>query len=102
MGHNNDRWNIEFRVMVKDLTVEQILKLLAEDLNLFDENVLRSELHWRAADADEREAKAHETKINFDERMADKSHPLWDKIIEAYHKAEKAERPRKPPPEWAA
>ena len=28
MGHNNDRWNIEFRVMVKDLTVEQISNCL--------------------------------------------------------------------------
>jgi hypothetical protein len=37
-------------VQVKELTLEQIHRLLDKGLNQFDDNVLRTELHWRHAD----------------------------------------------------
>jgi hypothetical protein len=49
MSHDNDRWNVEFdKVPVKDLTIEQLAKLLWDvRLNEFDMNVLRVEWRWR-------------------------------------------------------
>jgi hypothetical protein len=44
------RSNVEFPVQVKELTLEQIHRLLDKGLNQFDDNVLRTELHWRHAD----------------------------------------------------
>jgi hypothetical protein len=47
MSHENDRYNFEFKVAVKDLTAEQIERLLEQDLNQLDANVLRTELRVR-------------------------------------------------------
>jgi hypothetical protein len=52
MGHNKDRWNIEFKVAVKDMTAEQIRDwlLVPGGLNQFDEGVLLEELRCRLND----------------------------------------------------
>jgi hypothetical protein len=49
MGHENDRYNVEFKIAVKDLTINQINALLRRrpSVSQFNKDVLRRELERR-------------------------------------------------------